>query len=723
MPSIVLRPDLPPMSEHTLHHSPQPFGHPEPGTSSSAHVLNLVMRFLVLLVLSLPNAFAASPPLHYQIDTRLDPSERSLQAQASVLLNDGLAFELLLNPGLQLEQAELDGVALKTTRKRGQATRIAVPAGQIGRTLTLRWHGTLSATPTHLRHDETLGWRAPSAAPQGSFLPASSLWYPLPLRDRDIVPHNHQLHITTPEGQLGMSAGLPGERLQRDGEVSISYHFPYPGRGMDLIAGPYQLAERDMISVDGRRLVLRTLFHDSLTRLADSYLDSVAQHLARFERTIGPYPYDSFSVVSSPTPTGFGMASFTYLGEQVLHLPFIRDTSLAHEVLHNWWGNGVFPDYATGNWSEGLTTFMADYGHAERRGDDAARAMRLGWLRELSGIPPEADTALSEFTARHHGVSQAVGYNKAAMLFLMLRDRLGEDVFYAGLRQFWQQHQFQTASWHDLRRAFETSAGHPLDDWFTPWLQGRGLPMLSLEPGEHDSVIIRQHGQPWPLEATLHIEHAQGSDTLCLRLGETTATDLSAGNAQCVTATTSGDAASVSVDLSAWPRPFSVTLDPDSRLLRSLGRFEAPPILRELQFAQSVQLITIGPRDMRQNAEALAQRLLDNRPEPLAARRHPNPELPMLVIGLQDDIEQWLAQRALPDTPTEVIKQGDARMWTHRLPSGTPLAVIAADTPAALSQALRPLPHYRQQSWLVLENGRALSRGTWPAQAPRVWFR
>ena len=70
------------------------------------------------------------------------------------------------------------------------------------------------------------------------------------------------------------------------------------------------------------------------------------------------------------------MPTLTYLGIEVLRLPFIRSTSLGHEVLHNWWGNGVYPDYAHGNWSEGLTTFMADYTYKERESDDAARDMR-----------------------------------------------------------------------------------------------------------------------------------------------------------------------------------------------------------------------------------------------------------------------------------------------------------------------------------------------------------
>ena len=63
------------------------------------------------------------------------------------------------------------------------------------------------------------------------------------------------------------------------------------------------------------------------------------------------------------------MPSFTLLGSQVLRLPFIPYTSLPHEILHNWWGNGVWIDYDGGNWSEGLTAYLSDHLMKELRGE------------------------------------------------------------------------------------------------------------------------------------------------------------------------------------------------------------------------------------------------------------------------------------------------------------------------------------------------------------------
>ena len=140
---------------------------------------------------------------------------------------------------------------------------------------------------------------------------------------------------------------------------------------------------------------------------------------------------------------GLGIPSLTYLGRDVLRLPFIRATSLGHEVLHNWWGNGVVPDWGSGNWSEGLTTFQADYAYREDEGADAARAMRLEWLRDLVAIAPADETALATFTSRRHGISSVIGYAKPAMVFFMLRDEIGAAAFEQGLRAFWQRDRFR----------------------------------------------------------------------------------------------------------------------------------------------------------------------------------------------------------------------------------------------------------------------------------------
>ena len=81
--------------------------------------------------------------------------------------------------------------------------------------------------------------------------------------------------------------------------------------------------------------------------LAGKYLEATAQYLEMYRGLIGPYPYGKFALVENFWETGYGMPSFTLLGPQIIRFPFILTSSYPHEILHNWWGNSVFVDYAT----------------------------------------------------------------------------------------------------------------------------------------------------------------------------------------------------------------------------------------------------------------------------------------------------------------------------------------------------------------------------------------
>src|ERR671939_233576 len=105
---------------------------------------------------------------------------------------------------------------------------------------------------------------------------------------------------------------------------------------------------------------------------------------------------------------------------------------------------------------------MADYAYKEQESSEAALDMRRAWLRDFAAVPAGQDKPLHDFTARTHGTSQIVGYNKAAFVFFMLREQIGREAFDAALRRFWTQYRFQRASWTDLQHAFEQSSGKDL---------------------------------------------------------------------------------------------------------------------------------------------------------------------------------------------------------------------------------------------------------------------
>ena len=176
--------------------------------------------------------------------------------------------------------------------------------------------------------------------------------------------------------------------------------------------------------------------------LAERYLEATAHYVQLYSKLLGPYPYAKFALVENFWETGYGMPSLALLGPRVIRFPFILHSSFPHEILHNWWGNGVYVDHSAGNWSEGLTAYLADHLAQEQRGRGAAHR-RAALQKYASYVDAADDFPLSAFQGNHGEISEAVGYNKTLMFFHMLRQRLGDENFLAGLRRFAAQHQFR----------------------------------------------------------------------------------------------------------------------------------------------------------------------------------------------------------------------------------------------------------------------------------------
>jgi hypothetical protein len=650
---------------------------------------------LLATLLCATAAIAATPATH-QLRVRIDPDTQRLAGSDSIRFDAPRRVTLLLSARFRIETLSVDQRRIAPPARPAQGLqRIVLPAAS---RIDLRWSGELARLDQTLDHRQTLGYDLPASAREGTYLPSGSGWYPMVEESLE----RYTLELDLPQEQRGLVPGRLQSESQAGGRYRARFEFRQPAEGITLMAGPYRIEERQLRTAAGSDVRLRTYFHPEIAALAAGYLDSVAGYLDLYERRIGAYPFSEFSVVSSPTPTGFGMPSLTYLGIEVLRLPFIRATSLGHEVLHNWWGNGVYPDYARGNWSEGLTNFMADYAYRERESPEAARAMRLAWLRDFAAMPPGDDAPLARFTSRTHGASQIVGYNKAAMIFFMLRDAIGETAFDTGVRMFWSEYRFRAASWDDLRGAFERASGQDLAAFFQQWLARPGAPELRIADAQAQStaggwrlsLTLEQGAPAYALAVPLAIRTSNGEIMRRVELSRQRETVL--------------------LELPA--EPLQIALDPELRLMRRLAASEAPPILRDAMLAGNPALITVSPNSAVETAaRELAATLLERAPaESKSAGMQ-------LVAGLHADIDAWLTREGMALRPeTLASKRGSAQVWTARAADGRILVLVSARDAASLAALARPLPHYGQQSYLVFEGARAIERGSWPAQ-PQVW--
>jgi len=665
-------------------------------------VARLGLTLLLLLTVGVTRQACASHPssvVEVQHDLRivLHPATRELQAEDTLTTAGNSIVDLVLPAQFEIDQFTLNGQPVAPsadTDSEGLTHWRLAGEGTGTQRIFLRYHGQLATLPD-TDHRGTLQGLPPMADVRGSFLPGGTGWYPQ-IQGRTF---SYRLTLELPAGQRGL---VPGRLIAETDDAQgyrATFDFPFPADGIDLLAGPYEVQQRWLAQQGTDPIRLRTWFHPEIRDLAKDYLDALNHYIEFYSRWIGEYPFSEFSVVSSPLQTGFGMPAMAYLGIDVLRLPFIRTTSLGHEVLHNWWGNGVYTDYETGNWSEGLTTFMADYTYKEQESAQAGREMRLSWLRDLAALPPGQDTTLRAFVARTHGSSQIVGYDKAAFVFLMLRDRLGTEAFDRALRAFWREQRFRRAGWLDLRHAFEQSSGIQLATFFEQWLTRSGLPKLRIEnaavEGNRIRVTVAQTEPVYVLQVPLVLESETGRETHVV--------ELSALRKEFV--------------IDATSAPTAVALDPDLRLARRLDSKELPPILRQVMIDAGTALVVATSKSGFQDAaQQLADKLLDSSPR-IVDIAQPVPRGPLLLIGAAAEVDAYLEQHGLPPRPLQLRNRGSAQVWAATQPDGNALLIISAANAQALQSLQRPLPHYGRQSWLVFDGAKAIDRGVWPGES------
>lgn len=619
---------------------------------------------------------ALAEPLHHDIDLTLEPAAGRIEAVDRLSLPAG-AQSLRLDPALAVQEVRAGDRVIPVDR-RGDRLRLVVPEG--GEAVTIRYGGRLPgfSAGTGLALDG-----------EGAFLPGLGGWLPDPAtaveKPLTYEPPAWRLSVRVPAPYVAVATG----RLVEEGRDATGYRAVFAeDRSVEepsVFAGAWTVEERM-----AGPLRLRLYRHPEQGGLADGYLGLSEQAIAAGAARIGAYPFDGFSIVSVPPPVGLGFPGLTAIGRAVLPLPFIRSQSLTHEIMHNWWGNGVRVGEG-GNWAEGLTTYMADYAAAQVRGADAARAMRLDWLRDYAALPAERDRPLTEFLSKTHDASQIVGYGKAAMLFHMLEAEIGQEAFDAGIRRFWSGFAFRDAGWSDLRRSFEAASGRDLGGLFGQWVERRGAPMLTLVDARADGdgvlLTLRQEADvPYALSVPVRLETAAGVEDHVVRFG--------------------GRQASLPVPAKAPVR--AVSVDPDFDLFRRLAPGEAPPILRDVTLRPGAERVIAADGDAAEAARMLAGRLMDG-----AGKEGGGGAVPLLLIGTDAAVDRESERRGLPPVPAELAGRGTARVWVSRAADGRTALVVSGADAEALKALVRPLPHYGRQSWLVFDGAKAADRGVW----------
>ncbi len=426
---------------------------------------------------------------------------------------------------------------------------------------------------------------------EGAFLPSSAFWFPR----RAGPPALYEVEVSLPKGYQAVMEGELVEDKVVGARSVVRYKTSNPTEGVNLVAGRYVVTSERYKGVD-----IYTYFYQDDEVLSRTYIDKTKGYIDAFEPIFPAYPYKKFAVVENFLPTGFGMPSFTLLGSKVLRLPFIPDTALGHEFVHNWWGNGVFIDVTFGNWSEALTTYTSDHLFKVKAG--SASAYRMKALVNYANYAGESERSVSSYRFGSSPEARAIGYSKAMMIFHMLRNLVGDEVFFKSLRNFYDKNAFSSASWDEIRLAFEEVAKRDLSWFFDQWLLRSGGPRLSIgeprvstiltsvttsAPAYRLSLVIRQDKPLYRLKVPISVVTEGGE----------------------VTSDILFDREMKEVTLEFSERPLSVEVDPDVEIFRILSGREIPPSLATLLGDERAVLVLPKKKRYRKRYLPVARKL------------------------------------------------------------------------------------------------------------------
>ena len=198
----------------------------------------------------------------------------------------------------------------------------------------------------------------------------------------------------------------------------------------------------------------------------------------------GKYPFEKLASVQSTTRYGgmenascifYPETSFT--GEQKF------DNTIAHEIVHQWFGNSASEIDWPHVWlSEGFATYFTDFYVEKTKGDSIfQQRMQQERSRVLKFNETTKTPVVDTRTTDYMQLLNPNSYQKGAWVLHMLRRKLGDEAFFKGIKAYYQNYKYKSASTNSFKRVMAASAGKNLDVFFKQWVEKPGHPVLKTQ--------------------------------------------------------------------------------------------------------------------------------------------------------------------------------------------------------------------------------------------------
>ena len=460
--------------------------------------------------------------VHYKIELELNDRSNNIQGRSTIDLitkqvQDSIHLDLVsknsIEKGMEVISVYKDGISLDFSHKNN---RLSIPNTALLNTLT-QYTIVYKGIPAdgliiekNKYQDRTFfadNW--PNRAHN---------WFPCVDHPSDKA--TVEFIITAPNHYQVIATGVLLEENNRDAKYTV-YHYK-----TDI-----QLSTKVMVIGVARFAVQHLKPLDNIpfsswvypqNKEAGFYDYALAKEITTFFiDKIGEFPFEKLANVQSKTRFG-GMenAGNIFYHENSVDGKRGSEALLAHEIVHQWFGDSATEKHWSHLWlSEGFATYLTDLYFLETQGQEKFHQRLENERTKVIRFHKRQQTPVVDTeTTNYLRLLNANSYQKGAWFLHMLRHKLGDDIFWKGIREYYDKYKFSNANTHDFRAVMENISGKNLRVFFNDWLFTSGHPLLKLDwKQEHKSIkisILQTQETPISFCLEISVNYADGSSEI-----------------------------------------------------------------------------------------------------------------------------------------------------------------------------------------------------------------
>jgi len=288
------------------------------------------------------------------------------------------------------------------------------------------------------------------------------------------------VYITAPSQYVSVSNGLQ-KSVVTSGSNKITHfkhNYPIPAYLVAIAVSNYTIFTQTAGTAPNTFPIVNYIYPETAT-VAQSQLAQTLPIMSLFEELFEAYPFRNEKYGHAQCGISGGMEHTT-----VSFMGYFDRELIAHELAHQWFGDKI----TCGTWkdiwlNEGFATYLSGLVVEDFDGMIPFRTWKNSLINNITSSPTgtvyltDADT-----TNINRIFSSRLSYNKGAMVVHMLRYKLGDALFYQGIKNYLADPElaYGYAKTADLQAHLELVSGQSLSEFFNDWVYKQGYPTYTI---------------------------------------------------------------------------------------------------------------------------------------------------------------------------------------------------------------------------------------------------